>query len=621
MSQTPPVETDPSRPSPQADTAYRIALRVASACGVFSIIVCVLLLYDFGRRASQHPLDSASYNALRYALEQKQDDEKQKKQLRDFDLRLREEFFRQRTFTMFGSWLLLGSVSLCVLCATTAGALRRKLPMPGEQLTTIDVEARWTGIGRWSIVGVGILLGVGTLALSAGYPSRLPDELLATGKETPGDTSPTTPGNGSAEATPPLTEEELAEMWPRFRGPQGSGISTHTDVPTSWDVTTDEGVLWKTPIPLPGLNSPIVIGKRVFLCGATKDAREVYCFDADLGTLRWKKDVPGDPNRAGEEAEPAFSGYAAPTMAGNGQAVFVLFGNGDMVAFDHAGNQLWAKSLGYPENSYGHSTSLETYKNLVLVQYDYGEVVKKTSAKLFAFDAESGEPVWEVDRPVITTWTSPILINHKGTDQLITCSDPWVISYNPADGSEIWRAKVLSPEAGPSPVYANGLLYVGNEYCEFTALSPDGKGDITKDAQTTEKYVNWTSVDGLPDTCSPLVTDEFALLMPSSGYFTCMDAATGEFLWDHEFEYVEFTASPSMAGDLIYLVGQIEDEEEEDEDGYPMMKAVIYLAKVTRDGCEVVGECPLGEGSRACPAFADGRIYLRGEKHLFCIGK
>ncbi len=137
------------------------------------------------------------------------------------------------------------------------------------------------------------------------------------------------------------------------------------------------------------------------------------------------------------------TGYAAPTTATDGRRVFAIFANGDLAAFDVAGKLAWAKSLGIPENTYGHASSLTTYKNLLLVQFDQGSAqiaeVEAAGVRFGHRQASSGKLLGRC--PIRGRRRSSIRVGDR--DQLIASGDPWVIAYNPGDGSEIWRVKCL----------------------------------------------------------------------------------------------------------------------------------------------------------------------------------
>jgi len=647
------TETDNDHRPNAAAAQYHLAVRIASVAGVFAAIVAILLLCDYARRPAVNPVENVAIGAFRNALRQQPDNEKLKDQIRGMDEQIVNEYFRQRAFTAVGGWLLVCGIAVCLIAGKSAATLRRRLPTPGLQTPLQDMESQWTHTGRWSVAALAVVLAGVFVALAVASYSPLPatqqeltklleeesaetpapqpgktptktDEEPAPTKTTDngGKTEKTTDGNGNVkeptgngngpqphptngdngaetptDSYPPPSDEEIHKNWPRFRGPGGLGISAYANIPDAWDVSSGKGVLWKTPVPLPGKNSPVVWNDRVFLSGGTPEKLQVYCFDAHSGEMLWAKDAPLS---APLEEEPEFTGYAAPTVATDGRSVFAVFATGDVVAFDYQGNLTWSRSFGTPDNAYGHATSPILHRDLLIVQIDQGSSAKKGLSRIYALRNGSGKTAWEAARPVANSWTTPIVINHQGRDQLITCSDPWVIAYDPRNGSEIWKAKVMAGECGPSPVYAGGLVHAGNEYCQWTAIRPDGEGDVTE-----TDHVAWTSGEGLPDTCSPLATDQFVLLLPSSSYFTCISTETGEMLWEYEFEEDYFTSSPSLVGNRIYLFSD---------------EGNAFILEPSDTEAKEVAKIPLGEPCVTSPAFQDGRLYIRSETNLFCFG-
>jgi outer membrane protein assembly factor BamB len=339
----------------------------------------------------------------------------------------------------------------------------------------------------------------------------------------------------------------------------------------------------------------------VFVTGADEARRVVYCCDADSGVVLWEAEAPGTP--ASTAAPPKVgeaTGYAASTPVTDGRHVYAIFANGDIAAVDFAGQVSWSRSLGMPKNTYGYATSLAMYRDLLLVQFDQGTKQDKLS-KLLALKAQTGETAWETLREVPNSWPTPIVIEHQGQPQIITAADPWVIAYAPADGKEIWRAKCLQADVGPSPTFAGGTVFVANEFPGMAAIRPDGTGDVT------DSHVLWEADMGSPDCCSPLATDQFLMVVASFGTMTCYNAKEGgEPLWEQDFDGANFSSSPSLAGKYVFLF---------EENG----KADIV--EPTEKKCVPVAENELGEECVTSPAFQEGRIYIRGKEHLFCLGE
>jgi outer membrane protein assembly factor BamB len=388
----------------------------------------------------------------------------------------------------------------------------------------------------------------------------------------------------------------MQRAWPSFRGHDGSGVAPFPDLPLSWDGTTGENVAWKTAIPLPGANSPVVWGGRIFLTGADARREEVYCLDAEGGAMLWRKAlvVAGRRTEAPEPMED--TGYAAPTAATDGRRVYVMFASGRVAAFDFDGRQVWLRSFGPFENTYGHSSSLALWRDRVILQLDEG-YADDPKARLLALDGATGKTVWETPRTVDSSWASPVVVHPPSGPQVLVSATPIAAAYDPEDGKEIWRADVIYGEVAPTPVFGGGLAFFAQEDIGLYAVRADGRGDVT------ETHVAWNLDYGAPDVTSPLTDGERVWMVTTGGVLTCLRAATGEVVYEEELP-AEFYSSPSLVDDLLLLTD---------------MNGVTHLISAG-DGFRVTGTNPLGERVYASAAFGPGRIYLRGEEHLFAIG-
>jgi len=687
-----------------ASKKYTVVFRCALVAGVFSFIFGTLLLVDYGARVAEDPLNAPEYLTLKAQLKADPQDAGVKEQLRQLDLQLRNEYFQRRRFSAWGTWLLLASLAVTLVCAKAAAVLHRKLPQPQPRDVPHDPEEHLHRLSRWSVAALGGAIVLSVVGLWAGTRSAVdsravqvaagptgtelaeselpraeeeappspvapppsaspeappppkesaapapptpPAEVPPPAEKEPGgeppvekppamepppatEPAPTPPAEQPpqppapkveaakpevkaakpeveaakpATAVPagPPTDAQWRRNWPRFRGPGGTGVSASADVPTKWDGASGEGILWKTPIELPGNSSPIVWDKRVFVTGADEKRRVVYCCDADSGALLWQAEAPGTPeSTAAPPKVMEATGFAASTPATDGRRAYAIFANGDVAAVDFAGQVSWSRSLGMPKNTYGHATSLAMYRDLLLVQFDQGTKQEKLS-KLLALKADTGETAWETPREVPNSWPTPTVIEVAGQPQIITAADPWVIAYTPNDGKEIWRAKCLQADVGPSPTFADGLVFVANEFPGIAAIRPDGSGDVT------DSNGLWEADVGSPDCCSPLASDKYLMVLASFGTLTCYDAKQGgEPLWEEDFDGASFSSSPAMAGKNVFLFSE---------------EGKTFILEPTDDECVRVAENELGEACVTSPAFQAGRIYIRGKEHLFCIG-
>ena len=593
------VESSPPRSARQewARTCSRIALIAA----VFSLVlggglvVNTWHLYRGPENGKVRLVEARELLPLKIALREDPKNEPLKQQIRQLDQQLRQDYFRREQLASRGAWLLLAGAAVFLAALQLARHLRhpplaspRLSPRPPDPLRAASRVATAVTATTLALAGLTLAFFSGTTPQWRGKLTNAPATTAAA------------PAGGAAALDPGWFPEAaaVAANWPYFRGPASAGTTTLPNIPEAWDGAAGTRVLWKTAIDLPGENSPIVWENRVYLTGATAKRRELYCMDALTGALLWKAPVSTPQSERAEAPEVGEdTGFAAPTAATDGRRVFASFANGDIAGFTSEGKRLWARSLGTPENIYGHATSLTMWRNRVIVVFDQGEA-DAAKSKIIALDATTGEPVWTTPRPVANSWATPILINHQGREQIITSSDPWVIAYDPATGKELWKVKCLRGDVATSPTYANGLVYVACDQTCVAAIKPDGSGDVS------ETKIAWKYEDGgLPDMCS-MLCDGPRVYSLVFGILHAFDALTGEHLWEFETK-AKFQASPALANGHIYLLAS---------DG------TMIIGEAGKDGFKEISRSPLGEGAGASPAFAPGRIILRGKKHLFCIG-
>ena len=425
--------------------------------------------------------------------------------------------------------------------------------------------------------------------------------------------------------TLPIAASDATSNWAQWRGPQSQGISTEKNLPTEWGQS--KNIKWKTEIPGRGHSSPVVWDKQIFLTTSIEGpvvpnakpyvhmigkeefkhpdwagsdhsyALKVISLDRDTGKILWQQtayDGPVFDHRHRKNT------YASPTPATDGKYVYAFFGSEGLYCYDFKGKQIWKLSLGgIPQLGMGPGSSPVLYENLVIVtaDRDVGE-----GSYIVALDKKTGKEVWRDERKTRSTWATPVLIRSKTRTELVVSGAETVISYDPATGKEIWRCAGVVSHAIPTPVVGHDMVYLsaGSQAKRAMAVRLGGTGDLTNTPSIAWKYDKGTAY--VP---SPILYGDFLYLMTDKGLITCLDAKTGEVKYEGGRVPVPatFTASPVAFDGKIFLTS-------EDGDTFVLKAGPTH---------EVIRTNSLGEPIFASPAIAAGRIFIRGEKHLYCI--
>jgi len=613
----------------------KLAHRVVLISGIFCGVVALLLLLNFWHMKQNEPLESKTIEVLMERLAKEPANEELKEEIRSFDLLARKAYFTSRWQVRTGTWLLLvGGIVLAVSLKIYTD-LRSRIEEP-EKVTEELLRAR-ANSQYWLLVAGGVILGLSLVSgiLTNDYLKDYKEMAVVTETEPKeGDVevievfpavqggadtavveasetmeseqdqeSVETEREASSEtgqaATQPATQvaatqtigfsrEAFKLSQATFRGYMGQGVSYHKNIPVNWNGSTGENIKWKVAFSKPGYNTPVIWRDKLFISGGDKKSRIVACYNRHTGQLIWEKEVKDIPNSpASPPRVTDDTGLAAPTMAVDGKGVYAIFATGDVVAFALDGNLLWGRNLGVPNNHYGHSSSLMLWENKLVIQYD-----TNTRGRMLALDTNSGESIWDVDRPVHISWASPALIEVESKIQIVTTSDPFVMGHDLETGAEIWRVEAMMGEVGPSVAYDDGLVFATNEYARLVAVEPKAGTEYT-----------WEDDEYLSEAASPVAHGGLLYLATSYGVLVCYDAKTGEKQWEKEFDE-GFYSSPMIADGKLYIVD---------------LAGITHIIKAGREGT-VIAEPELGEGGYALPVFADGQIYLRGESNLYCIG-
>lgn len=388
-----------------------------------------------------------------------------------------------------------------------------------------------------------------------------------------------------------------AQNWPCWRGPNGDGTSSETNLPTEWDSV--KNVIWKTEIPGIGYSSPIIWEDKIFLTSAIVDThkRLLLCFDKNAGEKLWQKTVLDSPF----ERKHNDNSYASGTPSTDGKLVFLSFLDGEdayVAAYDFLGNKIWEQRPGKFQSPHGYSCSPVIYNDKLIIN---GNSLSEDSF-LAALNKNDGSIIWKVhqDNPA-HSFSTPIFREMAGKMQMIFGGNKQISSYNPDDGSRYWWIDGPSEDFCSTPVYnaKHDLILISSAWPQriLLAVKPDGSGNVT------DSKVVWQTKDGAFYVPSPVFTDDYLFSTMTNGNVHCLDITTGEVLWKENLgkQY----PSPVLAGGLVYM---------------PNDEGVITVIK-PGPVFEAIARNSIGVQMNASPAISNGKIYLRGDKHLFCIGK
>ncbi len=420
---------------------------------------------------------------------------------------------------------------------------------------------------------------------------------------------------------------ETDRYWHQWRGPEASGVAPDADPPIEWSET--KNVRWKIEIPGQGHATPIVWDNTVFVTSAVETNKQIelepieeeprrrrgrrggrsnrpstvhkfvlFAINRTDGTIRWQQTAREEVPHEGTHQT---GSWAANSPVTDGEHVYAYFGSRGLYCYDMQGNLQWAKDLGNmsTRRGFGEGSSPVLYGDTIVINWDH-----EGDSFIVALDKRTGAVLWKVDRDESTSWATPIVVEHNGTPQVIVNATNRTRSYDLATGKTLWECGGMTANTIPSPVTANGIVYVTSGF-RGNALQAirlaDAEGDITGAAAVVWDYGRDT-----PYVPSPLLYgDTLYFLKHNRGVLSAFNASTGEAYYGPErLEGIsDVYASPVGAGDRIYVV---------DRDG---------AALVIKHGStfEVLAENLLDDGFSASPAIVGKEMFLRGNRSLYCI--
>ena len=395
-----------------------------------------------------------------------------------------------------------------------------------------------------------------------------------------------------------LAAASAAADWPAFRGADGSGICSETDLPTRWSA---RDVVWRTDLGGKGHSSPCIVGDRIFFTTAHTDgekvARSVICLSRADGRVLWRRVAStGSPEPLHD-----MNSFATSTCASDGERVVAFLGPGGIHCFSTEGKMLWSRDLGSFPGGWGTAGSPVFLGKTVVQNCD-----AQGKSSLVALDARSGEVVWRTERVEKPRggWSTPIVIDTGERRELVMNGEFGVRGYDPDSGRELWFCKGFNGRGTPIPAWGHGLLVtVNGKPGDIYAVRPGGSGDVTKTRMAWH-----TKRRGGRDLSSPILVRDFIFVVSMSGTATVYDAKTGRELWKEKLGG-KFSASPISAGGLVYVQSEAGET------------FVIELGEKPKVVARNKLDTPGKEIFRSSMAPSGGRLFFRSDKAAYCVGR
>ena len=386
-----------------------------------------------------------------------------------------------------------------------------------------------------------------------------------------------------------------AQEWPRFRGPNGSGISSAKTIPTTW---TDKDFNWKLPLPAAGHSSPVLWGDKVFITTGDDQTKQVsvYCVSAVGGQVLWQKAFPFTPHRKN-----GYNTFASASPAVDQHRVYVCWSSPahyTLMALTHDGQTVWEKDLGPFASQHGGGASPIVYQDRVVLGNE-----QDGESFLIAVDAATGKTRWQTPRKAEETAysTSCVYEPKDGPPALIFNSHAHGVSaIDPESGKVLWElVDPFDKRVVSSPVLAAGLIIGacgsggGGNY--LVAVRPGSAGKKPELAYTIRKSAPYVPT-------SVCVGDRL-FLWSDAGIVSCVQAASGEVKWQDRVGGNYFS-SPLWVDGRLFCVST---------------KGEVVVVRAA-DRFEVLARNPLGEVTHSTPAVAGGRMYIHTTKSLISVG-
>lgn len=409
-----------------------------------------------------------------------------------------------------------------------------------------------------------------------------------------------------------LVPAAVTADWAQFRGPHSAGVSDATGLPVTW--SDEENLQWRAALPGPGASSPVLVGDKVYVTaysgyGAEADAPgeqealglHVLCFDLEDGDRVWQRGL--EPRLPVEDYERFLPehGYASSTPASDGDALYAFFGRSGVHAFDlEDGEPLWSASAGDGTHGFGTANSPLLHGDLVVIN------ACVESDSVIAFDKATGEEVWRTSG-IERSWSTPVLVETpEGDHEVVVSMQDAVLGLDPRSGQKLWTCEGIDDYVCPTPVSHDGVVYAfgGRKEIKSLAVRAGGRGDVTGSRRL------WKSSDG-SKVPSPVYHDGHLYWVQHTGIAYCAEADTGEVVYKSRLEGIgarnKTYASAVLAEGRLYVV---------------TCYSGTFVLEAKPEFHQIAHNTLSDESTfNASPAVAEGRLVLRSNRFLYCLGE
>jgi len=410
--------------------------------------------------------------------------------------------------------------------------------------------------------------------------------------------------------------------WPQWRGPNGTGITSATDVVTKWG--PEQNVKWRTKLPEAGNSTPVVWKDRIFVTQPLSQSkqRSLLCLDRESGRELWRRGVEYDQPEPSHKTNP----YCSASPVTDGERVIAWFGSAGLVCWDVEGNELWRRDLGTQKHIWGYGTSPILHDDLCILQFGPG-----MNEFLLAVDKTTGETRWKVealddsaerelsgpendgnandftsdkkrDTRLRGAWNTPVLVEVDGHWELVSVLPRRVSAFNPSTGERLWTCGGAAPLAYASPMVSDGIIIALGGYGGASlAVRAGGRGDVTSTHRIWHKPKDsgWLGTG--------VVADGLIYICNMGGVVSCLDVQTGDQVWKGRSGGGGTWSSITQSGDgrmfLLTKSGTTTVFE-------PDSKKFTQLA-----------ENELKENTNASVVVAGNDVLIRTDKSLWCFAK